>query len=56
MYIHYVGGEREREQERIDLHCKVLKEKIRAISYKIYLNSILKNLSSLFHPIKSVFF
>ena len=24
--------------------------------YKIYLNSILKNLNSLFHPIESVFF
>ena len=46
-----------RERARVNRFLlQVLKEKIREISYKIYLNSILKNLNSLFHPIKLVFF
>ena len=47
---------REKERARVNRFLlQVLKEKIRAISYKIYLNSNLKNLNSLFHPIKLVF-
>ena len=48
--------ERERESKNESIFIAMCSKKRSAISYKIYLNSILKNLNTLFHPIKSFFF